>query len=124
MRKLTNDKESIDDFFANHFMEARAVNQYLRHTHSKMLSQGSMPWCLMTGQAFLRTRLDSISPATPLESLEKSGWKLVYNDQPNWIYREPRHLAKAWEFNRSRLEWLPDADRSFVIGVLYQGTRL
>jgi predicted metalloprotease with PDZ domain len=34
---------------------------------------------------FLRARLDGISTNTPIEAVEASGWKLVYNEAPNEI---------------------------------------
>ena len=34
-------------------------------------------------KGFLRTRLDDTAPKTPVEAVENSGWKIVYNDQPN-----------------------------------------
>ncbi len=34
-------------------------------------------------KGFLRTRLDDTAPKTPVESVENSGWKIVYNDRPN-----------------------------------------
>jgi predicted metalloprotease with PDZ domain len=39
-------------------------------------------------KAFLTERLQSTSPHAPLGGIEKSGWKLVYKDQPTQMWRD------------------------------------
>jgi predicted metalloprotease with PDZ domain len=48
---------------------------------------------------FLRARLDGVATKTPQEALEKSGWKLVYNEQPNELAGIQEALARRADFS-------------------------
>jgi predicted metalloprotease with PDZ domain len=50
---------------------------------------------------FLRQRLDSLAPSTPVESVENSGWKLVYNEQPNEFQQNEDTVRKRLNLNLS-----------------------
>jgi predicted metalloprotease with PDZ domain len=47
---------------------------------------------------FLRARLDGVATKTPNEAVEKSGWKLVYNEQPNEVVAIEEELARRADF--------------------------
>jgi len=82
IRSLTNDRKSIDDF-CKAFHGGPGGQPILKTYTFEDVVAGLNAVAPYDWSSFLRTRLDSTSPNTPLESLEKSGWKLVYNDQPN-----------------------------------------
>ena len=48
---------------------------------------------------FLRSRLDGVSTQTPEEAVTNSGWKLVYNDQPNDVIAVEEALARRADFS-------------------------
>src|SRR5208282_912549 len=50
---------------------------------------------------FLRARLDGLSTNTPTESVENSGWKLVYNETPNFIEDNRGAMKKEAQFSYS-----------------------
>jgi predicted metalloprotease with PDZ domain len=43
----------------------------------------------------LKTRVNSIDPHAPLGGIERGGWRLVYNDQPNLFIRTGEKLRKS-----------------------------
>jgi predicted metalloprotease with PDZ domain len=51
--------------------------------------------------ALLRERVGSTSTHAPLGGIERDGWKLVYNDQPNAIHQAVAKLAKFSDFSYS-----------------------
>jgi predicted metalloprotease with PDZ domain len=51
--------------------------------------------------SLLRERVTSTSPHAPLGGIEKDGWKLVYNDQPNAFAKALEKLVKSADFSYS-----------------------
>ena len=49
----------------------------------------------------LRERVEATSTHAPLEGIERGGWKLVYNDQPNQFTHAVEKLAKFADFSYS-----------------------
>jgi predicted metalloprotease with PDZ domain len=49
----------------------------------------------------LRERVSATSRHAPRGGIERSGWKLVYNDQPNGLLQEVEKLAKFSDFSYS-----------------------
>ena len=47
---------------------------------------------------FLRSRLDGVSTKTPEEAVNKSGWKLIYTEQPNDVQAVYEGLARRADF--------------------------
>jgi len=66
---------------------------------------------------FLRSRLDSTTPDTIDESLENSGWKLIYNDQANEM--QDNHDAVRRQVNLSLSIGLQLVDDGTVEDVIY-----
>ena len=79
LRHLTNDKKSINDFCRVFHGGPGGKPELKTYTFDDIVatlnSLAPYDW-----NGFLRTRLDSTAPATPIEAIENSGWKLVYND--------------------------------------------
>jgi len=84
LRRLTSDQKSMNDFckvFHGGPGGEPALKTYMfEDVVATLNGLASYDW---TG--FLRTRLDTTSPNTPVEAIENSGWKLVYNELPNEI---------------------------------------
>ncbi|HVB56046.1 MAG TPA: hypothetical protein VNE63_06380 [Candidatus Acidoferrales bacterium] len=82
LRRLSNDKKSINDFcriFDGGPGGEPALKTYtFEDIVSTLNSLAPYDWT-----AFLRTRLDSTATNLPNEAVENSGWKVVYNAQPN-----------------------------------------
>lgn len=84
LRRLTKDKKSLDDFCRAFYGGSGDKPELKTYTFDDIVtalnSVAPYDW-----KGFLRTRLDSTAAATPTEAIENSGWKLVYNDNPNEI---------------------------------------
>jgi predicted metalloprotease with PDZ domain len=82
IRQLTHDQKSIDDFtrlFEGGPGGEPALKTYTFDDVVSALNQvAAFDWA-----ALLRQRLDAVGGGAPLGGLEASGWRLVYNSQPN-----------------------------------------
>jgi predicted metalloprotease with PDZ domain len=82
IRKLTQDRRSMDDFC--HLFYAGSEGQPIVKTYTfedvvATLNQvAPYDW-----RSFLRTRLDSTDAHAPLGGITGGGWQLIYNDDPN-----------------------------------------
>ena len=118
LRRLTKDQKSMNDFcrvFHGGPGGEPALKTYTFDDIVATLS-GLAPY---DWAGFLRTRLDSTVPSTPTEAIENSGWKLVYNDQPNEIDENRESVVKAVNLRSSigLLLW----DDGTVGDVIYDG---
>jgi predicted metalloprotease with PDZ domain len=100
LRRLTSDQKSINDFckvFHGGPGGEPALKTYTFEDVVVTLN-GLAPhdWA-----EFLRTRLDTTSPNTPIEAIENSGWKLVYNELPNEIQANRDTVRKEVELTYS-----------------------
>jgi predicted metalloprotease with PDZ domain len=118
IRRLTNDKKSMNDFCKLFYGEASGepdLKPYIFDDVVAALNRiAPYDWA-----SFLRARFDSTPPNTIDESLENSGWKLVYNDQPNEM--EENHNAIRREINLSLSIGLELMDDGNVVDVIYDG---
>lgn len=82
MRQLSNDKKSLNDFCRAFYGGPGGEPALKTYTFDQLVSalNGVVPY---DWKDFLRKRLDSLAPNTPVESVERSGWKIVYNATPN-----------------------------------------
>jgi predicted metalloprotease with PDZ domain len=82
LRRLTNNKKSINDFCRAFHGGPGGRPELKTYTFDDIASalNGLAPY---DWAGFLRERLDATPAKTPVESVENSGWKLVYNEQPN-----------------------------------------
>jgi predicted metalloprotease with PDZ domain len=51
--------------------------------------------------AFLRARVSAITIHAPLDGIDRGGWKLIYNDQPNIFDHAKEKLNKSSDFSYS-----------------------
>ena len=97
IRTLTKDKKSMNDFckiFHGGASGEPALKPYdFDEVVSTLNEVAPNDWA-----AFLRARLDGLSTKTPIEALENSGWKLVYNEQPNEMLADEELLAHRADF--------------------------
>ena len=98
LRSLTKDKKSINDFckiFHGGPGGEPALKTYNFEDVVETLN-GLAPY---DWAGFLRSRLDGVSTKTPEEAVTSSGWKLVYNDQPNDVLAVEEALARRGDFS-------------------------
>ncbi len=82
LRRLTGDRKSLNDFCRIFYGGPGGEPALKTYTFDDIVStlNGIAPY---DWAGFLRKRLDSLAADTPTESVENSGWKLVYTDKPN-----------------------------------------
>jgi predicted metalloprotease with PDZ domain len=82
LRRVTNNKKSINDFCRVFHGGSGGQPELKTYTFDDIVStlNGLAPF---DWAGYLRERLDAIPAKTPLESVENSGWKVVYSEQPN-----------------------------------------
>ena len=82
LRRLTNDQKSLDDFCRQFYSGTSGEPDLKTYTFDDIVAALNRvaPYDWTT---FLRSRLDSTSPNTPIEAIQNGGWKLAYDDRPN-----------------------------------------
>jgi predicted metalloprotease with PDZ domain len=118
LRRLTGDRKSMNDFCRAFHGGDTGVPDLKTYSFDDVVA-GLNSVALFDWAGFLRTRLDSIAPRTPSESIENSGWKIVYNDQPNQI-RQVRDSVRKEVTLMSSIGLLLAEDGT-VIDVFYNG---
>ena len=98
LRTITKDKKSIEDFCRAFHGGGNAQPELKTYTFEDVVatlnSVAPYDWA-----GFLRSRLDGVATKTPNEAIEKSGWKLVYNEQPNTVLEIQEELARHAGFS-------------------------
>src|ERR1700689_3674779 len=98
LRSLTKDKKSIEDFCRIFHGGASGAPDLKTYTFEDVVatlnSVAPYDWA-----GFLRSRLDGMATKTPDEAIEKSGWKMVYNEQPNTGWEIQEELARHAGFS-------------------------
>ena len=85
IRKLTNDKKSLNDFLASfEGLGGNTPPKVVPYTFEDVV-KGLNDVMAYDWAGFLKERLTSKSPHAPLGGIENSGYKLVFTDQPNDI---------------------------------------
>ena len=94
IRQLTNNKKSLDDYckiFYGGENNGPEVNPYefedVVNTLDKVVKYD---W-----NDFFVKRLNSLSHHAPLAGIEKSGWKLVYKDEPNEMQKVNEEVSQS-----------------------------
>ncbi len=86
IRELSNGALSLDDFARSFFGTEPGRIAPLPYSFDTVVTELNRvmryDWA-----AFLRQRLDSQSPGTPLSGLERSGWKLSWAEQPSDMFK-------------------------------------
>jgi predicted metalloprotease with PDZ domain len=93
LRKLTQNQKSMNDFCRN-FHGGPGSEPALKTYAFEDVVAALNDLVPYDWTGFLRTRLDSTSTKTPIEALENSGWKLVYNEEPNGMESTEESLHK------------------------------
>jgi predicted metalloprotease with PDZ domain len=118
IRRLTHDQKSMNDFCHLFYAGSSGEPDLKLYTFDDLVSTlnrvASYDWA-----NFLHSRLDSTSPNTPVESIENSGWKLVFSDQPNEM--QDNHDEVWRKVDLSLSIGLLLADDGGVEDVIYDG---
>jgi predicted metalloprotease with PDZ domain len=118
IRRLTNDQKSLDDF-CHLFYGATTGQPDLKPYAFDDVVTALNEIAPYDWKGFLRARLDQTCTSTPIESLEASGWKLVYNEQPNPM--QENHDAVHKDANLNLSIGLKLAEDGWVEDVFYNG---
>jgi predicted metalloprotease with PDZ domain len=118
LRQLTGDKKSLNDF-CHDFHGGPGGDPALKTYTFDDVVAGLNKVAPYDWAGFLRTRLDDTAPKTPVEAVEKSGWKIVYNDHPNAseTLQETVRRRVALSFSIG----MTVADDGSVLDVIYGG---
>ncbi|MGA8143279.1 MAG: PDZ domain-containing protein [Candidatus Acidiferrales bacterium] len=84
LRRITKDQKSMNDFCRIFHGGSSGQPELKTYTFEDIVAtlNGLAPY---DWAGFLRARLDGTATKTPIEAIENSGWKLVYNEEPNAI---------------------------------------
>ncbi len=85
IRKLTDDKKSLNDFLAAFEGYGGNTPPKVVPYHFSDIVNGLNAVVPYDWAGFLKERLTSLSPHAPLGGIENGGYKLVFTDQPNAI---------------------------------------
>jgi predicted metalloprotease with PDZ domain len=116
IRAKTNGAKSLDDFAKIFFgggNTAPAVKPYtLDDVAAALNAVTPNDW-----RAFIEARVFRVTPHPPLNALEQSGWRLVWNDTPNWYASLRERLNKQTDVSFSLGLWVKN-DGS-IVDVVY-----
>jgi predicted metalloprotease with PDZ domain len=105
IRAKTNGAKSLDDFAKIFFgggNTAPAVKPYtLDDVAAALNTVTPNDW-----RAFIEARVFRVTPHPPLNALEQSGWRLVWNDTPNWYASLRERLNKQTDVSFSLGMWV------------------
>ncbi|HXW17036.1 MAG TPA: hypothetical protein VEJ39_01955 [Candidatus Acidoferrales bacterium] len=100
IRKLTDDRKSMDDFCHAFYGGADGEPVIKTYTFEDLVStlNGIAPndWA-----SFFHTRLNSTDAGAPLGGITGGGWKLIYNDEPNVILSAGEAVSGGGDFTAS-----------------------
>jgi predicted metalloprotease with PDZ domain len=118
LRRLTNDRESVDTFCRKFFAGPAGYAPIQTYTFEEVVatlnSLAPYDWT-----KFLRDRLDETPPPTADEAVENSGWKLVYTDQKNRIDENSDWLTRWLTYTYSI--GMIVSDDGYVSDVVHDG---
>jgi predicted metalloprotease with PDZ domain len=119
IRSLTKDKKSMNDF-CKVFHGGNGGQPELKPYNFDEVVATLNAIAPNDWSAFLRSRLDGLSTKTPLEALEGSGWKLVFNEQPNEALANEEALGRRADFTFTIGATI--SDDGTVVDVIHGGT--
>lgn len=94
IREKTNNKKSLDDFAKAFFGVNDGDWGQLTYTRKDLVAALNklvpMDW-----ETFFRTRVDEVAVKAPLDGLERGGYRLVYGETPNTVWRDGEVRSKA-----------------------------
>jgi predicted metalloprotease with PDZ domain len=118
IRRLTNDQKSINDF-CRAFHGGPGGEPALKTYTFEDIVAGLNGVAPFDWAAFLRKRLDSLAPDTPLEAVQNAGWKLVYDERPNIHQANFESIRKMLDLNFSI--GMQVGDQGTIEDVVYEG---
>ena len=100
IRKLTNDRRSMDDFCRAFYAPPDGQPVIKTYNFGDLVSTLNQiaPY---NWRAFFRERLDSTAPTAPLGGITGGGWKLVYTDEPNELLAAGEAVSGGGDFTAS-----------------------
>ena len=105
IRAKTNGAKSLDDFAKIFFgaqSTAPTVKPYtLDDVAAALNAVTPHDW-----KAFIQARVYRVTPHPPLNAFEQAGWRLVWNDSPNWYESLRERLAKNTDVSFSAGMWV------------------
>jgi predicted metalloprotease with PDZ domain len=118
LRRLTKNKKSMNDFCRIFHGGPGGEPALKTYTFDDVVStlNGLAPY---DWAGFLRERLDATPAKTPVESVENSGWKLAYSEQPNDFQQNVETVRKYLNLSLS-LGLQVDHD-GLVLDVIHDG---
>jgi predicted metalloprotease with PDZ domain len=100
IRELSGDKHSLDDFARGFFGVRDGRHEPLGYTFRQVVDAlnavQAFDWA-----SFLRARLDGHGPGAPLDGVARSGWKLIYTEQPSNFFKDEEAYRKVTDFSYS-----------------------
>jgi predicted metalloprotease with PDZ domain len=100
IRKQTNGRRSLDDFcrqFEGPPSGPPAMKPYTLDDVIAAFNQvAPYDW-----RGFLQARVFAVAPRAPLDGIEQSGWRLVYNDTPNELQQAGEKFAHGMDLTSS-----------------------
>jgi predicted metalloprotease with PDZ domain len=118
IRHLTENQKSVNDFCLL-FHGGASGEPNLKPYNFEDVVAGLNQVAPYDWAGFLRKRLDSLAPSTMDESLDNSGWKIVYNDDPNEMQDKRDKVREQLDLRLSLGLWLK-LDGT-VVDVIYDG---
>lgn len=100
IRKQTHDKKSLDDFL-RHFEGGQSGPPAVVPYHFEDVVNALNDVAPYDWTTLLKERVSATSTHAPLGGIEREGWKLVYNDQPNAFTKSAEKLFKFADFSYS-----------------------
>jgi predicted metalloprotease with PDZ domain len=118
IRELSKDRRSLDDFARRFFGVDDGRHTPLTYTFADVVRAlndvQAYDW-----EQFLRSRLDGHGPGAPLDGLARSGWKLVYTEQPTPFFADAEGYRKVLDFSYSLGFVIDKGGR--IVGVQWNG---
>jgi len=100
IRELSGDRRSLDDFARGFFGVQNGRHEPLGYTFRDVVDAlnavQAFDW-----SSFLGARLDGHGPGAPLDGVARSGWKLVYTEQPSNFFKDEEAYRKVADFSYS-----------------------
>jgi predicted metalloprotease with PDZ domain len=94
IREKTQNKKSLDDFAKAFFGVNDGDWGQLTYTRADLVATLNKvtphDW-----ETLFRRRVDEVAPKAPLDGLERGGYRLVYGDTPNTLWREQEARTRA-----------------------------
>ena len=94
IREKTQNKKSLDDFAKAFFGMNDGDWGQLTYTRADLVAALNKvqphDW-----ETFFRTRVDEVAVKAPLDGLERGGYRLVYGDAPNAVWRDGEGRTRA-----------------------------